>query len=679
MSAEVFISYAAKDRTRVLDLVDRLRDAGVSVWIDQMGIEGATMWSQEIVAAIRSCNVLILAISENSAGSENVVKEVALASEGRKRILPVYIEQAEIPESMAYQLAGIQRIEFFEGQEDAALKAIIRALAKLGVTVHDEASAAAANTPGSASHGLSHPTGKAETKGEAAVWLKVAAAVVGLAVLGLAGMFFLGSSTTNAPLPVALGQAQTNTTAQATLDTNRIVVLPFKVIGGAQDSEDLGYGLVSTLTSKLQPLQNLIVIANESARKFKDSDQSPNEIGQALQVGTIVTGEIQTSSDKVQVNIRVIDANTEALGWGSTFTKTKDEFLDLQNEIATKLASELKGGLGAAETQQLAQKATENAEAQAEHQAGRREWNKRSKEGFDNAIAHFEKAIELDPNYADPFSGLADTYGLLPIYNFAEPMEAMPKAKSYAEEAIKLNPNLASAYASIAWVQHMYEYDWAGAEDNYKKAIELNPNYATGHQWYGILLYTTGKAELASDILSKAVKLDPNSKIIKCELAQCCWILNKTEQAHNVINAALAIDPLFRFALHTKYIRLEESDLESALITVKKARKEYPDQPGYLQILFELNWRSNNREKALRNLIELLDLHQGSIQSTVIAGLYFTMDEPENAYRWIQKAIDNREPLVTYTANDPLYKKFQSQPRFRELFKQINHPLYLGK
>jgi TolB-like protein len=679
MSAEVFISYAAKDRTRVLDLVDRLRDAGVSVWIDQMGIEGATMWSQEIVAAIRSCNVLILAISENSAGSENVVKEVALASEGRKRILPVYIEQAEIPESMAYQLAGIQRIEFFEGQEDAALKAIIRALAKLGVTVHDEASAAAANTPGSASHGLSHPTGKAETKGEAAVWLKVAAAVVGLAVLGLAGMFFLGSSTTTAPLPVALGQAQTNTTAQATLDTNRIVVLPFKVIGGAQDSEDLGYGLVSTLTSKLQPLQNLIVIANESARKFKDSDQSPNEIGQALQVGTIVTGEIQTSSDKVQVNIRVIDANTEALGWGSTFTKTKDEFLDLQNEIATKLASELKGGLGAAETQQLAQKATENAEAQAEYQAGRREWNKRSKEGFDNAIAHFEKAIELDPNYADPFSGLADTYGLLPIYNFAEPMEAMPKAKSYAEEAIKLNPNLASAYASIAWVQHMYEYDWAGAEDNYKKAIELNPNYATGHQWYGILLYTTGKAELASDILSKAVKLDPNSKIIKCELAQCCWILNKTEQAHNVINAALAIDPLFRFALHTKYIRLEESDLESALITVKKARKEYPDQPGYLQILFELNWRSNNREKALRNLIELLDLHQGSIQSTVIAGLYFTMDEPENAYRWIQKAIDNREPLVTYTANDPLYKKFQSQPRFRELFKQINHPLYLGK
>ena len=112
MAAEVFISYASQDRDRILDLVDRLGTAGVSVWIDQMGIEGATMWSQEIVAAIRGCKILILAISKHAAGSENVVKEVALASEGRKRILPVYLEQAEIPESMAYQLAGIQLVGY---------------------------------------------------------------------------------------------------------------------------------------------------------------------------------------------------------------------------------------------------------------------------------------------------------------------------------------------------------------------------------------------------------------------------------------------------------------------------------------------------------------------------------------------------------------------------------------
>ena len=148
MSAEVFISYASQDRERIIDLVKRLDTAGVSVWIDQMSIEGATMWSQEIVAAIRNCKVLILAISENSADSENVVKEVALASEGRKRILPVYLAQAEIPESMAYQLAGIQRVEFFEGDEEAGQHSVIRSLGKLGVTVSIEASEEAAKAPG---------------------------------------------------------------------------------------------------------------------------------------------------------------------------------------------------------------------------------------------------------------------------------------------------------------------------------------------------------------------------------------------------------------------------------------------------------------------------------------------------------------------------------------------------
>ena len=414
MSAEVFISYASQNRERILDLVERLRGAGVSVWIDQMGIEGAAMWSQQIVAAIRDCKVLILSISKNSASSENVVKELALASEGRKRILPVFIEEAEIPETMAYQLAGIQRVEFFEGNEEAGLKAVIRALATLDVKVCRDATTAAGAQAGQSVSG--HYRKPSEAKREASVWLKVVACVVALAILSFTGAIFMDSGPTPASGPVTLGQTQTNALEETnsfakpvTLDTNRVVVLPFKTIGTANETADMGYGLVSTLTSKLQPLQNLVVIAKESARKFKDSEQSPREIGQALGAGAIVTGEIQTGGGKIQVNIQLINANTEALGWGSTFTKSKDEFLDMQNEIATQLASELKGGLDAAETQQLAQKATDTAEAQAEYEVGRREWNRRNKEGFDKAIMHFEKAIELDPDYAEPYVGLSNT------------------------------------------------------------------------------------------------------------------------------------------------------------------------------------------------------------------------------------------------------------------------------
>jgi len=685
MSAEVFISYASKDRKRILDLVDRLESAEVSVWIDQMSIEGATMWSQEIVSAIRNCKVLILAISGNSADSKNVVKELALASEGHKNILPVYLESAEIPESMAYQLAGIQRVEFFKEYEELGLQSVIRALAKLGVTVNKDASTAAGASKRS-SQEASHATKSQTVYSQGTAWWKIAVAMGCVAVLAIGIFFLAGSGNDTITTLSQMGVSDTNTTEQTqplakpvTLDTNRVVVLPFKTIGTSGETTDLGYGLVSTLTSKLQPLQNLVVIAKESARKYEDTKLSPKEIGQALGAGTIVIGEIQLSSDNVQVNIQMVNANTEALGWGSTFIKTKDEYLDLQNEIATQLASELKGGLDAAEAQQLAQKATENAEAQAEYEAGRREWNKRSRQGFDDAIKHFERAIELDSDYAEPFAGLADTYGLLPAYNFAKPKEAMPKAKYYAEEAIKRNPELASAYVSIGWVKQTYEYDWAGAEVNYRRGIELNPNYATGHQWYGILLYGTGKEELAFKILSKAVELDPSSKIIKCELAISCYRLDKVDRGIEVIDNALEIDPMFLLALNTKYVQLEAGDLRTAISISEKAREQYPDQPGYLRLLFYLNWKANKREAALLYLVELLDLHKDTIQRLDIAKIYLTMDKPESAYRWIQQGIDDREPLVNNLATDPMFRKYHDDPRFRELFQQVNHPAYADK
>ena len=667
-----------------MDLVDRLDAAGVSVWIDQMSIEGATMWSQEIVAAIRNCKVLILAISENSADSENVVKEVALASEGRKRILPVYLESAEIPESMAYQLAGIQRVEFFESDEDAGQQSVIRALAKLGVKVSEEASTAAASKR--TSHGASHAVTGQVPKSEGAAWGKIAAAVGGVAVLA-AAIFFLGrsGSETTAPLGQA-GTNATNTTKQVqplakpmVLDTNRVVVLPFKTIGGAQDSEDLGYGLVSTLTSKLQPLQNLVIIANESARKFKNTELSPKEIGQALQVGTIVTGEIQTSGDKVQVNIRVIDANTAALGWGSTFTKTKDEFLDLQNEIATKLASELKGGLDATEAQQLAQKATENAEAQAEYQAGRREWNKRSKEGFENAIRHYERAIELDPNYADPYTGLADTYSLYPFYNFGAPKIVMPKAKAYAQKAIELNPNTAGAYTSLAFVLYSYEYEWELAEEYHRKAIILNPNYPTGHHWFGMYLVQMGRADEAIPLLIKGTQLDPEAMIIKNGLSIAYWCAGQNQMAQKTVETQFQNDPYFPPGLHTKYGMLVSDTTEKAVDHLTEAKKVYPTQPLIQWSLFNVHWARGDHELAKDQLLELHARFNDTFSKARFAELYFIMGMEEIAYELLEKSIESKEGPSYFTAVVPSMKEFQQQPRFRELFKKINHPVFMDK
>ena len=635
MSAEVFISYAAKDRERVLGLVKRLRDAGVTAWIDQAGIDVSTMWSQEIVAAIRNCKVLILAISKKSGNSENVVKELALASEGRKRILPVYLEHAEIPESMAYQLAGIQRVEFFKGNEEAGHQSVIRALAKLGITVNDEASIALAGGPKRTSHGISHSTtGQAATSKRSAS-MKIAVAVGGVVALATSLFFLTGSgSETNE-------QEQTKPLAKVvTLDANRVVVLPFKTIGTSGETADLGYGLVSTLTSKLQPLQNLTVIANESAWKYEGSKLSPHDTGKALQVGTIVTGEIQTSGSKIQVNIRVIDANTEALEWGNTFTKNKEEFLDLQNEIATQLASALKGGLNTTEEQQLAQKATESAEAQAEYQTGRREWNKRSKEGFENAIKHFEKAIKLDSDYANPYAGLADTYGLFPIYDIGLSGDAMPKAKNYAEKAIELNPNFAEPYASLAWVQNNFEFDWLAAESNFEKAIKINPNYATAYQWYGLQLLGHGKTKEAIDRLNTAFKLDPTSLIIPTNLAQSYQMDGQNKVALEILEKPLSVNPNFIPSLQT-FSRVEP-DKDIVIERLKKAIEAYPMMPMPRRNLIERYIKRGETELAKDQLIILLDRFHDGFDNMGYVEIYAQLGDYETALKWMEKAVNEK-------------------------------------
>ena len=684
MSAEVFISYAAKDRERVSKLVEGLQQAGVSVWIDMAGIEVAAMWSKEIVSAIRECKVLLLSISPQSTESENVVKELALASERKKPIIPIYLEPAEIPETMEYQLAGIQRVEFYEGREEIALQAVIRALAKLGVTVADEASAAAAGVPNITAHGVSHSGAGQAKASEGAAWGKIAAAVGGVAVLA-AGLFFLGGSIGETTTP--LGQAgtnATNTTEQTqplakpvTLDTNRVVVLPFKTIGTSGETADLGYGLVSTLTSKLQPLQNLVVIAKESARKYEDTKLSPKEIGQALGAGTIVTGEIQTSSDKVQVNIQLVNANTEALGWGSTFTKTKDEFLDLQNEIATKLASELKGGLDAAEAQQLAQKATDNAEAQAEYQAGRREWDKRSKQGFDNAIKHFEKAIELDSNYADPYVGLADTFGLISAYNFASANEAMPQAKSYAEKAIEINPDLAGAYTSLGWVYVNYEYDWAAADSSFRKSIQLNPNYATANHWFGLFLSAVGKNDEAIASVKKAAELDPQSMVIQSSLGQVHIVAGRLEEASKFVDRAHQMNPYFSTAIWFKYAKLKENHTEEDVAALQELIKQFPNQPMHRKALLEVYLKMGNREAALDQMVDLLESFDGVLNNCHIADTFFLLGKNEAGYQRLKKGIEARESWAPLYGSMHFLKKVMQEPRFRELYKKIGHPLYV--
>ena len=307
MSAEVFISYAAKDRERVLGLVKRLRDAGVTVWIDQAGIDVSTMWSQEIVNAIRDCKVMLLSISPHSTESENVVKELALASERKKPIIPVHLEPADIPGTMEYQLAGIQRVEYFMENEDIAFKAMLRSLVKRGVHV-DEEGAGLDMDEGFETSIASHAPEPQKTTVSANRKVGVVTPLLVLAVIGLVLALVLGPDKSPETSGDQAASVEKSEPVQAKQNKTSITVLPFRNIGPSNNESFLADGMHEEIDAMLSMTPSLIV---KNASRMKDMALDPRSVGEALKVDSVLTGTVRQSGAQLRVTVKLVNTKTQ--------------------------------------------------------------------------------------------------------------------------------------------------------------------------------------------------------------------------------------------------------------------------------------------------------------------------------------------------------------------------------
>ncbi|MDC0307475.1 hypothetical protein OAL17_00805, partial [bacterium] len=292
---------------------------------------------------------------------------------------------------------------------------------------------------------------------------------------------------------------------------------------------------------------------------------------------------------------------------------------------------------------------------------------------------HFERAIELDSDYAEPYVGLSNTYALLSIYNFASPGDSMPKSRELAEKAMLINPSMGSAYTAIAWVQFMYDYEWENAGINFKKGVELNPNNATGFHWYAIYLLQTGKVERVHPTIKKAKELDPQSMIIKNDFAHLCWhtgIEAYESEVMQSVEEALEMDPHFEPALRLKYCFSDNEHPSEGIKLLQRAREIYPNQPSLLTSSIQINWKAGEKQQALEIFVELLDKHKDTINRSLIAQIYFHMGKMDDGFRWLEKSGEIKEPSLILFANSRYYQFLKKEPRFREIFKKINHPLY---
>ena len=566
MSPDVFISYSREDQQQVVKLVSYLREQGLNVWMDETDIHGATMWTEEIVEAIHGCTLFILAISRHSTGSKNVVKELALASEREKKILPLYLEESQIPKNMEYQLAGIQNIALYTLDKTKAYEFVHQTIRRLGVGQTEEQSQALGQvTPTPApchgtgiSHGHMAPP---KAKGGAGKWIAIAAA---LAALGVTG-FFLNQGGSETPSPAAPNRTTTLAAPIAATGATRIALLPIEVNAPTEDEKWVGGGMGTQLRAAINKLDGVTVISGVSVNAFRGTNRDINKIRENLNVNYILDCEMAVAGNIATTIVQFINATSSESVWSETYEDSVETIFNIKASVATKIADSIGIDVASATASAINASPTANAEAFKLYSQGRTLWITRSQAGMKQSIKLYEQAIALDENFALAYTGIADAYSMLSEYGYLSYGEGFPKARQYVLEAITRNPELAEAYISLGWIQFAYEWKIKASEQSYRKAINLNPKITQAYQWLGINLTAQQKYDEAYDTLKLGLNLDPRHPVLLMNFAGTLVELNKYDEALEAVDQAFSINPNFQSLWNIRYkvhIMKKSSDSE---------------------------------------------------------------------------------------------------------------------
>jgi DNA-binding winged helix-turn-helix (wHTH) protein/TolB-like protein len=359
----------------------------------------------------------------------------------------------------------------------------------------------------------------------------ILAAGVTLMALGAVGFFWWKPSSS--PMP------------QTGLAVRSMAVLPFKSLSAAESDEYLGLGLADALITRLGRVSQIIVRPTSAVRKFTAPGQDPRAAGRELKVESVLEGTIQRVDDRVRLTLQLISVADGRHLWAEQFDEKFTDILTVEDRISQRVAVALSLKLTGAEQSLLAKHHTENSEAHQLYLKGRYFWNKRTPEGIRKSIEFIRQATDLDPSYAAAFAGLADCYLVYPLYVGQPPGDWMQQARAAAAKALELDAALAEAHATLAFIKMLYDWDWAGAEQEFKQALTLNPNYPTAHQWYANWFSWLGRADEAIATAKRAQELDPLSLVISADLGGHLYRARRYDEAIAQFRKTLELDPTF--------------------------------------------------------------------------------------------------------------------------------------
>jgi serine/threonine-protein kinase len=451
-------------------------------------------------------------------------------------------------------------------------------------------------------------------------------------------------------------------------DIDSVAVLPFTTAGGGPDYEYLSDGITEGIIRRLSRASNVRVIARDSAYRYKGKVVDPQQVGRDLGVRAILTGRIAHQGSNLLLDVELVDARDRRLLWGQQFSSANRDVQVLQADLSAQIASSLKLRFSP-DSARLAAHDNQDSEAYELYLRGRYFWNRRTVGDFEKSIGYFKQAVERAPDFALAYAGLADSFSLLTEYHGALARDTYADARRAATRALEIDDQLAEAHTSLAYIKQFYEWDWAGAEAEYKRALELNPHYATGHQWYAEFLSAMGRHDEAIAEIRRAVDVDPLSLIVNAVEANILYMARRYDEAIAQSLEVIDMDPNFPEVYEYLKRSLDQKGRYSEAIEARQARRRILrrniEETSALQEAAAATSRTVYWQNRLEQ--ELEESQKEGLLSFEMAEILSQAGDTPAALQWLERACDENDFMTMYIRVAPNLDPLRAEPRFRAL------------
>jgi TolB-like protein/Tfp pilus assembly protein PilF len=458
----------------------------------------------------------------------------------------------------------------------------------------------------------------------------------------------------------------------STIPEKSIAVLPFENLSDDKSNAYFADGVQDEILTRLAKVADLKVISRTSTQHFNSAPDNLPQIAKQLGVAHILEGSVQKAGDQVRVNVQLINAMTDAHLWADTYDRKLIDIFSVESEIAKTIADTLQAKLSGSEKTAMSKKPTADPEAYELYLKGRFFWNKRTAANLQRSAGFYDQAIAKDPNYALAYAGLAEAYVLFPDYGVASPEECVPRVKVAATKALSLDPALAEPHAALGVAYCYYDYDATKSIAEFERAIQLNPNYATAHQWINTPLQMIGDFDRAIAENNRAIQLDPLSLIINSDLAFIYLNAHRFDDALEQSRKVLEMDPSFNVARGYVAEALQfKGKLPEAIVEYRKAAGS-TDESSSLAQLAQACARAGQRDEAQQILARLLEKARTQyVSGQVIAWVYVGLGDKVHALESLETAYRQHASELTYAKYDPLLDELHGEPRFQALVQKV--------